>query len=88
MYKTISIQNNTYQNLNAIASKLDKPKAQIIDGLIRAYIDNMKEQENKELQSFNTCVSKLADRIKLPKGAKIKSEDMDKDFALLKDLTI
>lgn len=85
MYKTISINNNTYQNLQAIASKMEKPKAQIVDELIKSYIESMKEGEDKELQEFNTFVESLAKRVKLPKGAKVNTQDLDKDFSKLKD---
>jgi len=85
MYKTISIHNNTYQNLQAIASKMEKPKSQIVDELVRGYIESMKGREKKELQKFNDSVSRLAERVRLPKGAKINTQDLDKDFAGLKD---
>ena len=85
MYKTISINNNTYQNLQAIALKMEKPKSQIVDELIKGYIESMKEGEDKELQEFNAFVESLAKRVKLPKGAKVNTQDLDKDFSQLKD---
>jgi predicted CopG family antitoxin len=85
MYKTISIHNDTYQNLQAIASQMEKPKSQIVDELIKGYIESMKGREKKELQKFNEFVGSLAKRVKLPKGAKINTQDLDKDFAALKD---
>ncbi|MEK7534644.1 MAG: hypothetical protein AAB600_04890 [Patescibacteria group bacterium] len=85
MYKTISIQNNTYQNLQAIASKMEKPKAQIVDELVKKRIDSMRAGDKKELQEFNTFVESLAKRVKLPKGVKINTGELDKDFAALKD---
>jgi len=85
MYKTISVHNHTYQNLQAIASRMEKPKAQIVDELVRGYIESMKGREKKELQEFNQFVESLAKRVKLPKGAKINTQDLDKDFAALKD---
>ena len=86
MYKTISINNNTYQNLQAIASKMAKPKAQIVNELVMAHIESMKDKEKKELQEFNKFVATLAKRIKLPKGVKINTGNLDKDFAVLKDI--
>lgn len=85
MYKTISIPNDTYQNLNAIANRLDKPKSQVIDELVRGYTETMKEQEKKQLQAYNKFVAQLAHRVKLPKGTKIKSEELDKELNVLKD---
>ena len=86
MYKTISINNNTYQNLQAIALKTEKPKSQIVDELIKSFLESMKEGENKELQEFNAFVGSLAKRVKLPKGAKVNTGDLDKDFRALNDL--
>lgn len=85
MYKTISISNDTYQNLNSIASRMDKPKSQVIDELIKGYIEAMREQEKEQLQAYNKFVANLAQKVKLPKGAKIKSEDLDKELNVLKD---
>lgn len=85
MYKTISISNDTYQNLSAVASRMDKPKSQVIDELIKGYIETMKEQEKEQLQAYNKFVTRLAQKVKLPKGEKIKSEDLDKELNVLKD---
>lgn len=85
MYKTISIQNQTYQNLQAIASKMEKPKSQIVEELVKERIDSMKARDNKELQEFNEFVARLSKGVKLPRGTKINTGDLDKDFAALKD---
>lgn len=86
MYKTISIQNHTYQNLQAIASKMEKPKAQVVAELVKMYAESMKSKEKKELKKFNEFVGRLTERVKLPKGTKINTEDLDKDFRALNDL--
>jgi hypothetical protein len=85
MYKTISINNDTYQNLHAIATRLDKPKSQVIDELIKGYIEHMNEKENKKLQKFNAFVDDLAKQVKLPEGVTINTVDLDKEFHVLKD---
>jgi predicted secreted protein len=85
MYKTISITSDTFQNLHAIATRLDKPKSQIVDDLVKGYIEEMKEKEKKELQAHNNFVAGLAARVTLPEGAIINSEDLDKELANLKD---
>ncbi len=86
MYKTISVHNDTYQNLQAIASKMEKPKAQVIAELVRTYAESMKSKEKQELKKFNEFVERLTERVKLPKGTKINTEDLDKDFRVLNDL--
>lgn len=86
MYKTISIHNDTYHNLQAIASKMEKPKSQIVAELVKIYVESMKKKEKKELKEFNKFVERLVKEIKLPKGTKINTEDLDKDFRALNDL--
>ena len=83
MYKTISIHNDTYHNLQAIASKTEKPKSQIVAELVKLYAESMKK---KELKEFNEFVGRLTEQVKLPKGTKINTEDLDKDFRALNDL--
>jgi hypothetical protein len=85
MYKTISINNDTYQNLHAIATRLDKPKSQVIDEMVREYIERMSEKEQKQLQKFNAFVDDLAKQVKLPEGVTINTTDLDKEFQVLKD---
>ena len=85
MYKTISINNDTYQNLHAIATRLDKPKSQVIDEMVKEYIEQMNEKENKQLQKFNAFVDDLAKQVKLPEGVMINTTDLDKEFHVLKD---
>lgn len=81
MYKTISINNTTYQQLNALAKKLNKPKSQLIDDLIREYIDRMHEEEKIALQTYNKAISKLSQKVKLPKGTKINPNNLDESLA-------
>lgn len=77
MYKTISITNNTYQQLHALAAKLGIPKSQVIDDLIKEYIERMNEEEKSTLKIFNLSVKRLSKRIKLPKGTKININNLD-----------
>lgn len=85
MYRTISINNNTFQQIQAIATRLDKPKTQVINDLIQAYSERMNEKEKRDLVAFNAHIRNLSKQIKLPKGTIINTDDLDKDFALLAD---
>ena len=88
MYRTISVQNDTYQQLNAIAARLDKPKAQVVAGLVKKYVESIEDVEKKKLDAHNTLMDQLAERITFPPGTKINTEDLDKDFEAVKDLEI
>ena len=86
MYKTVSIHPDTYENIQTVAKQLNKPKAQVIDLLVKRYIENMQYKEAKELKKHNDFVNDQAKRIKLPKGTKIDFSDIDKEFAYITDL--
>jgi replicative DNA helicase len=86
MYKTVSIHQDTYQNLNAIASRLDKPKYEVIDDLVKGYMEQMKGKDRRELEAFNAEMRNLAKQITMPAGTKVSTDDIDKDFAYLKDI--
>jgi len=77
MYKTISINNNTYQQLSVLAEKLGLPKSQVIDDLIREYIERMHEEEKIALKVFNQSVKRLSKQVKLPKGTTINTNNLD-----------
>jgi hypothetical protein len=64
---------------------LDKPKSQIIDELVKGYIEHMNEKEGKQLQKFNAFMDDLAKQVKLPEGVKVNTTDLDKEFQVLKD---
>lgn len=77
MYKTISINNNTYQQLSVLAEKLGLPKSQVIDDLIREYIERMHEEEKIALKVFNQSVKRLSKQVKLPKGTTINTNNLN-----------
>lgn len=86
MYKTISINNNTFQQLNALALKLQKAKSQVVADLVRERIEKMHEDEKNALKNFNAAVKKLAKRIKLPSGTFIDIASQDSYLGTLKDM--
>ena len=85
MYKTVSIQNSTYQNLNQIAQRLNKPKARVIDDLIKDRLEVMSEQDKKKTKEFDEKMDKLTGSLKLSKKIKIDTNDIDQYFEALAD---
>jgi predicted DNA-binding protein len=83
MYKTISVNLSTYQRLSAIATRFAKPKAQVLDEIIKSYAQSMAVAENAKLDQFNQFVQASAKKINFPKGTKIDTEDLDKSFSVL-----
>ena len=87
MYKTISITNKTYQELNNLAIRLNKPKSHLIDELLLKFKETMKEKDKKELLTFNTKMQTLINKIKLPEGSLVSTDTIDHDFSVLQDTT-
>ena len=87
MYKTVSIHNNTYQQLNILAAKLQKPKSQVIHDLIYEYIERMNDEEKNSLKSFNASVKKLTKRVKLPRGFILTYDNMDTSGLMIHNST-
>lgn len=85
MYKTISVHPDTYQQLHAIAAKLNKPKAQVVNELVQEYAQKMTAAQEKELQKYNDFMAKLIKKVRLPKGTKVDTSDIDRDFEYLAD---
>ena len=81
MYKTISISPQIYNQINAIASRLKKPKAQVIGDLVKDYNEKTKEEEKIEREAFNAKWEKRLKKIKLPKGTKVSTDNIDEWFA-------
>lgn len=86
MYKTVSITNRTYQELNNLATRLNKPKSQVIDDLVKDYSESMQDKERQDLKEFNARMDKLISKVKFPKGTKVSTDNLDEDFAVLKDI--
>ena len=87
MYKTVSIHNKTYQQLNILAAKLQKPKSQVIHDLIYEYIERMNDEEKNSLKSFNASVKKLTKRVKLPRGFILTYDNMDTSGLMIHNST-
>ncbi|MFL6496347.1 MAG: hypothetical protein ACJ703_07985 [Nitrososphaera sp.] len=85
MYKTVSITNKTYQELNTLSARLEKPKSQLIAELVRKLHKSMEGQEKQKLDAFNAKMQTLIAHIQLPRGTKVSTENIDEDFRVLKD---
>lgn len=88
MYKTISIHIDTYQKLNAVAARLKKTKAQVIEDAIGELIEDMKEKDKEQLSKFNIRMKERIKQIKLPEGVKVNTDDTDKWFSELDEKEI
>lgn len=83
MYKTISIHNDSYQNLQVIASQMEKPKNQVVAELIKMYSKSMKKKEKAKLEKFNLEMKAKIKALKFSKPIKVNTNNIDEDFAAL-----
>jgi hypothetical protein len=83
MYKSVNISEGTYRQLQRIATQLNKPKAQVVELLVKGYDKMMEEREKEKLDKFNKEMGAKIKALKLSKKSKFDSERMDEDFAAL-----
>ncbi len=83
MYKSINVNENTYKQLNRIATQLNKPKAQVVESLVKEYGENMKEREKRKLEKFNKEMGAKVMALKFSKKIKVNTDNIDEDFAAL-----
>ncbi len=85
MYKAVNLNQTTYDELHKIATQLHKPKAQVVESLVREYRNAMKVKEKVKLAKFNREMKAKIKALKFSKKIKISTDDLDKDFAALAD---
>jgi hypothetical protein len=85
MYKTVSITNKTYLELSSLSTRLNKPKSKLLAELVAKFSKSMQGQEKQKLEAFNAKMQTLIADIKLPKGTKVSTDNVDEDFRVLKD---
>ena len=83
MYKSINVSDDTYKQLNKIATQLNKPKAQVVESLVKQYGQDLEEQEKRKLEKFNKEMGAKVKALKFSKKIKVSTDNIDKDFAAL-----
>lgn len=83
MYRSVNLSNDTYQKLQKISTKLNKPKSQIIESLIKDYSEAMKIQEKTKLEKFNKEMGAKVKALKFSKKIKVSTDNIDDDFSAL-----
>ncbi len=83
MYKAVNVNEHTYKELHKIAIQLHKPKAQVVESLVKEYGRAMKEQDKVKLIKFNREMGAKIKTLKFSKKIKVQTDDIDADFAAL-----
>ena len=85
MYRSVNISDTTYQQLNKIATQLNKPKAQVVDTLVKKYVEGEQKQEQEKLAQFNKEMGAKIKALTFSKKIKVNTDNLDEDFAVLAD---
>jgi hypothetical protein len=83
MYKAVNVNEDTYNELQNIATQLQKPKAQVIDTLVKVYKSVTGESEQAKLEQFNKEMAAKINALQFSKDIKVDTNDIDEDFAAL-----
>jgi hypothetical protein len=85
MYKSVNISEATYKQLQRMATQLNKPKAQVVESLIRKYSDSMERLEQEKLKKFNKEMGGKVKALRFSKKITVNTTDIDADFSALGD---
>jgi hypothetical protein len=81
MYKTVSINDKAYRQLNAISARLKKPKAQIIELLVDRAEVSLKKSGLRDLDAFNREMRTLFDSEVLSKKISVDVKELEESTA-------
>jgi hypothetical protein len=85
MYKSVNISEDTYKRLQRIATQLQKPKAQVVEALVKEYDEDKEKTEKRKLAKFNEEMGAKIRALKFSKDITISTDNIDDDFAALAD---
>ena len=83
MYRTVNISETTYQELHKIATQLNKPKAQVVESLVKHYGETIRDKDSVKLEKFNKEMGAKVKSLKFSRKIVFSTKNMDKDFASL-----
>lgn len=85
MYRTINVNENTYQQLQKIATQLHKPKAQVVESLVKEYSKAVAKREKAKLEQFNNEMDTIINSLTFSKKVTVNTNKIDQDYAALAD---
>ena len=53
MYRAVNVSEETYKSLQKISTQLNKPKAQVVESLVKEYGEITEERQKEKLEKFN-----------------------------------
>ena len=83
--KSVNVNEETYKQLQRISMQLNKPKAQVVESLVKEYGESMNEREKVKLDKFNKEMGAKIKTLKLSKKITFDPDKIDEDFTALAD---
>jgi predicted DNA-binding protein len=83
MYKSINVNDTTFQHIDTLSTKLNKPKAQVVEAAVMELEKSMEEQEKAKLAQFNAEMEAKIHALKFSKDITVSTDNIDADFAAL-----
>src|SRR3954469_23024254 len=80
MYKSINVNDTTFQNIDTLSTKLNRPKAQVVEAAVMELKKSMEEQEKTKLAQFNREMEAKIRALKFSKDIKVSTDNIDADF--------
>jgi hypothetical protein len=78
-YVSISINRKTYLKLQTVANRLKQPKLKVVD----MAMDKFFESDEERAKKFHKKLDKIWANVKLPKGKKVRLQDIRVEDAYL-----
>ena len=85
MYRSVNLSDATYRQLDKIATQLNKPKAQVLDSLVKNYAQERAKEEQVKLEKFNREMGVKIKALKFSKKITIDTDKLDEYWAALAD---
>ena len=84
MYRSVNVNQHTHQILQRLSTQLHKPKAQVVEMLVKNYEEIMKDKKKEKLDKFNGEMDAKIKALQFSKKIKISTSNIDEDFSALK----
>src|SRR5690348_6805323 len=81
MYKSVNISQDAYNQLHRIATQLKKPKAQVVEALVKDFGKQLNEREKAKLARFNEEMGAKVRSLTFSRKPKVSTDDIDADYA-------
>lgn len=83
MYKAVNVSEDTYKQLQRISTQLNKPKARVVEFMVKKYAEDINKRDKEKLEKFNREMDAKIKALKLSKKIPFDPNKIDEDFSVL-----